>query len=154
NRRVYCPRVSDRIIGVQLVRGIGRRSATAHDQHLTVKGQCARLTCRSWYAGNGGDRIRHRIIDERIVGIDEGGAVKGAATTRVNVAADGGGRYKAKRDGQDSTLLHPDVRRGSKLPDLVDQPRGDDTSTQNVELVLENAEATRHIASGGTGRPG
>src|SRR5439155_20589852 len=108
----------------------------------------------AWYAGNGRDSITHRIVFKRICSIGENAARDIAAPTCVDEAADGGGRYIAGRNRQNSALLHPDVGRGSKLPDLGGPvPSRDVESDQDIELVVEHREATRQSGSLGT-RPG
>src|SRR5205814_9083928 len=67
---------------------------------------------------------------------------------------DGRGRYVAERNWQNSALLHPDVGRGSKLPDLVGpgSPSRDGVeSAHDIELVLGDREASRQSGSLGTG---
>ena len=61
-------------------------------------------------------------------------------------------RYIAERNRQNSFLLHPGGRAGSKLPDLVGRlpsVRDDVESAQDVELVVENGEATGQSRSPG-----
>ncbi len=71
------------------------------------------------------------------------GAVPSAAASRINKVADDGGRYVAESDGKDSVFLHPDVRRGSELPNRVDHPSVNPEAAQDIELVVvEDREPT------------
>lgn len=112
------------------------------------------LACGSRYVGNGGDDISYGVISKRIVGINKSGAIPGAAATRINKVADGSGRYVATSDGQDSLLLHPDVRRGSKFPDRVSHRCVDPESSEDIKLVVEHREATGQSHSVAVTRPG
>ena len=101
------------------------------------------VACGSGYVGDRGDRISHRIIDKCVVRIGENAACNISAATCVDQAADGRGRYIAERKWQDSTLLHPAGRVRRKLPNLVASEAVEDiVATQNVDLVVEDGDAT------------
>ena len=147
NGRIYCPTVRARIISIHFVGWIGRGSSTAHHEHLTVEVKRPRLSCRSRYGGNRADRIRHRIINKRVGRIGKSASRDIAAPTRIDEAADGRRRYVAERNWQDSALLHPCGRAGSKLPDLVyplPSARDGVESAEHVQLVLKHGEAARN----------
>src|SRR5439155_22714841 len=136
--RINCPTVSTWTVSIHLVRWVMRGSAAAHHQHLAVEVNRARFACGPWYAGNGGNRISHRNVFKGICSIGENAARDIAASTRVDEAADGRGGYVTQRNRQNRGLLHPDVSRGSKLPDLVGPvPSRDVESAQDIELVVE-----------------
>ena len=65
-----------------------------------------------------------------------------AATTREDEGANGGRRYVAERNGQDGALLHPGVVAGVNSQIWLVASPGNVESAQDVELVLEDREAT------------
>src|SRR4030095_11089432 len=65
------PAIAQRIIDVHFVGGSGETQVTGHDPHLVAEVKPPRISCCPRYAGNGGDRISHRVIDKGIGLIDK-----------------------------------------------------------------------------------
>src|SRR5439155_8069341 len=119
-----------------------------------VKGKRTCFARGPWYAGNGSDGISRRVIAERVCSVGDNAARDSRASTCVDAAADGRGRYVAARNWQNGRLHYPHVARRGKLPDLVGRnSTGDVESAEYVKFVVEYRKATRQNV-GRARRPG
>ena len=98
------------------------RTATTHHVHLAALKLSARVSpVALGMASNRADSIRYRIIDKGVRSIGENAAGDIAAPTCVDQAANGSGRYIAKRNWQDRVFCTQALVVGVKLPDVSDR---------------------------------
>ena len=79
------------------------------------------------------------------------GGIEHAATPGVDEVADGGGGYITARGWQVSVLQYPAGGVGSELINRIDHPHRVVKSAKDVELVVEDTEATGQNGSHRTG---
>src|SRR5438034_3053915 len=80
----HIPSIATRIVDVDLIRGIRRRSTTTQDPHLVIHDDRTCLGCRPRYVCDGCPGIGHGIVLEGVGCVRKGSAVSSRTATGVD----------------------------------------------------------------------